>query len=170
METRYARLTELRKVARYMRDRQCNVLSTTCSVIAFVRHEGKVLLTLNDDGEIVGLCAFVHIERTDGLFGWENFLLVQAIVVSDHTDAPMTDSMRLALHAVLSVKKATYATTAVMAGVHRDYEGMMLALGFLCEDCGGATHCYVMRNDANHTGAVIIERIMSGCEETLVEV
>jgi len=167
-ETRYTKLTELRTVSKYMRSHQCGVLTTSVSVIAFNRHGGKILVTLNERREIVGVFAYVVMEAPD-TFSWDKHLLVQAAVVNDKLCADITDSMRLAIYAVLSTQQAKYATTYPMSS-SRECEGLMLALGFLPEDVGSGSLTYTCRASDNHMGAVILERILNGHCETLVEV
>jgi hypothetical protein len=167
METRYSKLTELRHVSRYMRAQCAGVLCTTANVISFVRHGGKILLTLDDSREIVGMFSYVvtgGIEVTD-----PDRILVTAIVLNNKRSVEVTDSMRLAIRTMLFITKASHAITSVVPG-GRECEGMMLALGFLPQDSGGGCREYTCQNSDTHTGAVIIERILGGTCETLVEV
>lgn len=167
-ETKYTTLRDLRAVAKYMRTHRCEVLTTSVSVIAFVRHGGKILVTVNAVREIVGVVAFVTVEAPE-TFDWDKHVLIQAMVMNDSKCHDTTDSIRLALHAVLSISAAKYAVTAAMKG-GSECEAMMLSCGFLPEDLGNNARLYVCRNTDVHTGAVILERILCGTCETLVEV
>lgn len=167
-ETRYTTLRDLRAVAKYMRSRRCEVLTTSVGVITFVRHGGKILITLNAAREIVGVVAFVIVEPPE-TYDWDKHVLIQALLMNDSKCHDTTDSIRLALHAVLSISAAKYAITAAMKG-GCECEAMMLACGFLPEDLGDNARLYVCRNTDVHTGAVILERILCGTCETLVEV
>lgn len=168
-ETRYATLRDLRTVAKFMRAARAEVLSTSMAVVAFVRHGGKILITLDPTREIMGVLAFVIVEHPH-TFDWDKHLLVQALVLKDPLCQDTTDSLRLTLHGVLSVSGAKYAITAAMRCGGNECERMMLSCGFLPEDLGNDTRLYACRNTDHHTGSVILERILSGCCETLVEV
>ena len=167
-ETRYAKLTELRAIAKYMRLQQCGVLTTSVSVIAFNRHGGKILITLNERREIVGVFAYVVMEAPCEC-DWDKHVMVQAAVVNYPMCANITNSMRLSINALLTIQQAKYATTYPMSG-DRTCESLMLALGFLPEDVGNGSRVYTCRVSDDHVGAVILERILSGHCETLVEV
>ena len=174
MLTRYAETAELKPLAAILKRSGSDFAWSRAALLRYQKNvAGKIAVTLADDGMVRTILAYRVVDQAAGIH-CDKYLHIDTCALDVDHDA---DQKRAALSLTHFLRAALIAHKADSAvfDVHNcdaDYMRQVCEIGFLpeivCDECGGGL--YVFSATPEHTGSVIIERILSGNAEVYAEV